>query len=86
MTYWDHKHDMKNPKLRAAAQRIADLERMLKDYQDAWPKLQTDLAEVDSMLSAHAFTIDRSPPDTWPKSSVLRKAIDRHAARVKRET
>lgn len=44
-------------------------------------RLQTELAAVDALVAAHAYTIDPTPPQDWPKSSNLRKAIDRHCAR-----
>lgn len=44
-------------------------------------KLESDLAEVDAMLSTHAYSIDKKPPEEWPEKSVLRKAMKRHAER-----
>jgi hypothetical protein len=44
-------------------------------------KLENDLAEVDAMISTHAYTIDPSPPQNWPKGSILAKAMHRHAQR-----
>lgn len=43
--------------------------------------LETDLALADSLISCHAFKIDPSPPETWPKGSTLKAAIGRHAVR-----
>lgn len=44
-------------------------------------KLENDLAEVDSVLATHAYTIDPNPRDKWPKGSILEKALSRHAQR-----
>lgn len=44
-------------------------------------RLRADLAEVDAPVATHQHTIDAREMYTWPKESVLRKAIDRHTNR-----
>lgn len=46
-------------------------------------RLRNDLAEVDELLAALAYS---SPRDRWPKGSVLGKAMDRHRAALKDTT
>lgn len=43
--------------------------------------LERQLAEVDALVSTHAGAIDSSVSEKWPKDSILRAAIDRHANR-----
>lgn len=42
---------------------------------------RTLLAEVDAMVAVHAGKIDGNPRSTWPKGSVLERAIARHEKR-----
>lgn len=44
-------------------------------------RLEDDLKEVDAMLAAHAYTIDKKSPSGWPERSTLGKAIKRHTER-----
>lgn len=50
----------------------------LKSYIEG---LEHQLAEADAFIATHAYTIDKTPPDRWPSSSIIRAAMDRHTRR-----
>lgn len=47
--------------------------------------LENDLAEADSLIASHAYTIDPNPPGEWPANSILKKAVLRHGKREARK-
>lgn len=44
-------------------------------------RVEQQLAEADALIACHAFTIDPTPPEHWPKGSILSAAIARHNVR-----
>ena len=49
-------------------------------------QLETDLAKADALIATHQFTIDPTPPDTWPRGSTLLEAVGRHNVRCAEES
>ncbi len=57
-------------------------QRTIEDLCRYVGELETNLAEADSLISTHRSKIDDNLPESWPKGSILKKAIDRHTKRV----
>ena len=48
-------------------------------------RLENDLAAADSLIATHAHTLDPSPPEKWPRGSILQAAVGRHTVRCAEE-